>query len=156
MENPHSQAPVEDPVPTNFLPEAEISHFVWSCTTADAEATSSQPDDNLRYPFIDDTHDIAANNDNYRQLCEAVIARLSARVRVNLIFDNGLDLFGSQAVISSAFRCKVLHSLRDSHCGVEATKSRAWQIVCWPGSTSNIMSTVKSLWWMSISSFTIS
>ncbi|XP_042213043.1 uncharacterized protein LOC121860084 [Homarus americanus] len=169
-----SLAPVDDPSPADLVAEDDVTHYIRSCVFARALEVSSQPRGYLRGPLIDDLRKVAAEDDTYQKLYDAVALRFPMvrktvppalwdflEIRDNISIDEGLLLHGARIVIPAAARRNVLYRLHDSHRGIEATKRRACQTVWWPDITSDILNTVQS-WqasstdstWPSFTSFT--
>ena len=65
-------------------------------------------------------------------------------VRDRLVVDDDLIVCGSRLVIPRDLRPDVLHSLHDSHQGINHTKTRARQTVYWPNIDNDVSNVVTS------------
>ena len=148
-----SRNPVDIPTPEEEFGESPAL----SCRTLrvclQSQETQSPPV-NLRFKVL---RDAAAVDEDYQQLVEFVRSGFPPSMRdvpaslraywngrEHLSLDSGIVMKGDRIVVPESLRETVLADLHAAHQGLARTKSRACQIVFWPGITAAIEALVRS------------
>ena len=145
-----SRAPVQDPEPGDEVGEDAASLGV--CAVVVAELHASGTDVRL-----DEVRRAALYDPEYQSLKRTVeegfpqtkndtpeSIRRYWTVRDRLFVDDGLVVCGCRLVIPQELRKTVLAALHDGHMGKERTKSRARQVVYWPGMDADVENVTRS------------
>ena len=141
-----SRHPVSDPCPADELGEDPVSHG--------AAVRACLRDDSVKFHKLQSA---AQDDADYQQLIQFITAGFPARKsllsdslkpywngRSQLSVDGGLVMKGPRILIPAALRQDVLSDLHAAHNGMTRTKSRARQIVFWPGMTADIEHVITS------------
>ncbi len=137
-----SRSPVSDPKPGELLAEGLAS-------SAEVRAlTNGGQHDSLR---LTDLRHIAEQDDEYQQLKHYIEVGFPQKrkqlptkcqrywnVRNQLTIDDGLIVFGCRLLIPAKLQQSALRQLHAAHQGTVQTKSRARQVVYWPGMDNDI------------------
>ncbi|KAF0307558.1 Transposon Ty3-I Gag-Pol polyprotein [Amphibalanus amphitrite] len=145
-----SRAPVQDPEPGDEVGEDAASLRV--CAVVVAELHASGTDVRL-----DEVRRAALYDPEYQSLKRTIeegfpqtkndtpeSIRRYWTVRDRLSVDDGLVVCGCRLVIPQELRKAVLAALHDGHLGKERTKSRARQVVYWPGMDADVENVTRS------------